>query len=98
MPAFGGVPIMGGSMNGPQPLFGTKTVVLSVKDGLTLLPLHSIEGDTFEGRNLADRDINPWTHTQRDAGGNYARYIFPPSCNRYPHASLALATFVSGRG
>lgn len=32
----------------------------------------------FEGRNLADRDINPeWT--QRDAGGNYARYIFPPS-------------------
>lgn len=52
-----------------------------IRQRLTL-PLHSIEGQTFEGRNLADRDINPVSEhreRERDAGGNYARYIFPPS-------------------
>lgn len=44
-----GVPIMNGSMNRPgrrySDVYRAKTVVLSVKDGLTL-PLHSIEGQT----------------------------------------------------
>lgn len=60
-------------------IYRAKTVVLSVKD---LRSLCTRSRGTFEGRNLADRDINPVSEhreRERDAGGNYARYIFPPS-------------------
>lgn len=86
-------------------IYRAKTVVLSVKD---LRSLCTRSRGTFEGRNLADRDINPVSEhreRERDAGGNYARYIFPPSrvigipeahASHAPRA--ALTTFVSGRG
>lgn len=88
MPAFGGAPNYGRIDE------RSTTVIRDENSGLirqrrTYAPPFALDrgGDTFEGRNLADRDINPWTHTQRDAGGNYARYIFPPSCNRYPRSA-----------
>lgn len=69
-----------------------------------------LEGEgTFQGRNLADRDIKPvseHTEREREREGNYARYIFPPSRvigiseARTPPTipRAALTTFVSGRG
>lgn len=101
MPAFGGAPIMGGSMNGPQSLFGTKTAVLSVKDGLTLLPLHSIEGETRLKGEIWPIEISTRGHTHRETRAAIMRdtYFLPRVIGILEaHASLALATFVSGRG
>lgn len=62
-----------------------------IRQRLTL-PLHSIEGQTFEGRNLADRDINPVSeHRERERERRGRQlceiHISSFSCNRYPRST-----------
>lgn len=52
-----------------------------IRQRLTL-PLHSIEGNVRRAKSGRSRyQPSEWTQRERerDAGGNYARYIFPPS-------------------
>lgn len=70
-------------------IYRAKTVVLSVKD---LRSLCTRSRGTFEGRNLADRDINPVSeHRERERERRGRQlceiHISSLSCNRYPRST-----------